>query len=913
MTTERDFAAWLDRGDADALARVFDATGGKLLLLAAHLAGAGGGAQAQDLLQATFVAAMAHGGSWDRDRPLWPWLAAILHNEARMAARRGRRRREVDLDAAAGAAAPANDPARLVASDEALALVLAAIDALPLPYRQVLRLRLVHGLRPVDIARSLEVPVGTVRAQLHRGLEQLRGALPAGVTAMVSVLLAGDEALLAQVRERVLEHALGEAAVVTGALRAARAVAASGWWAMNGKVVGVVVAGCVVLCCLAFATGVPGWFGGRPAVPAPAAMQHAELATTAAASRGVEAAPPERDLASVESVPAWPLTVTVRTAKGEPIAGAAVEAWIAPRGLMIDNQQQGTFGREDVANGVTGRDGVFRASLDALRERSEIARRSRFLYVAARSARGAVEQALFELPTAGQPGVEAELELRPEVAVVGRVVDCAGQPVSGAHVRLARNGDLDPAGWRCTDAHGAFVHELSSEQWPTHVVLSDGRGGVAATAVPAPPAPEDAPIDLGTVVLDPGPVLQGRAVLADGSPLAHLSVHLTAIDVTDPIDVQQVRAALDTPDARLGPLVWNGVLPVHRYARTNVGADGAFRFTGLDPDATYAVWIARADHTRTIRVGRAGDTVDLRVDGQRIVVEPRDERDELLPGLRVLAEAYDPTRTNPAHEQRAGFPEQGMILSNPPFAADPDGRLLLLSPHGWIWRIATNDDAAQPVAVRHDAVPGVYHATCVLPSRAQQSVGRLHVAAVDEAGSPVAFGVLLKSLDTDVRHDHRRAVMPPEGWTWALPAGRWCVEAVLGEEVLYLHGDGGFARGQQEHVVTIERGRTTELKLVAPPAGLVAFQLDGARLGDRWRSLRVEHAGREIATVLHEPQGAGRPASHGSGWTSFVGKQAFPPGRHVFLLQADGCLAVACTADVVADRLTSVRVEMFAK
>jgi hypothetical protein len=66
VTAERDFAAWTDRRDAAALGRVFDATAGRLLLLAVHLAGSG--ANAEDLVQATFLAAMAGAASWDRRR-----------------------------------------------------------------------------------------------------------------------------------------------------------------------------------------------------------------------------------------------------------------------------------------------------------------------------------------------------------------------------------------------------------------------------------------------------------------------------------------------------------------------------------------------------------------------------------------------------------------------------------------------------------------------------------------------------------------------------------------------------------------------------------------------------------------------------------------------------------------------------
>ena len=45
------------------------------------------------------------------------------------------------------------------------------------PYRSVLLLRFYEGLAPSEIARRRDVPAATVRSQLHRGLETLRGAL----------------------------------------------------------------------------------------------------------------------------------------------------------------------------------------------------------------------------------------------------------------------------------------------------------------------------------------------------------------------------------------------------------------------------------------------------------------------------------------------------------------------------------------------------------------------------------------------------------------------------------------------------------------------------------------------------------------------------------------------------------------
>jgi hypothetical protein len=137
------------------------------------------------------------------------------------------------------------------------------------------------------------------------------------------------------------------------------------------------------------------------------------------------------------------------------------------------------------------------------------------------------------------------------------------------------------------------------------------------------------------------------------------------------------------------------------------------------------------------------------------------------------------------------------------------------------------------------------------------------------------------------------------------------VEAVLGKEVTYLQDQGGYARGFQEHVVTVEDGRTTELKLVAPPAGLVAFEVFANEAAvASWRTLRVEEAGREVAVIPRDP-GDPRPTREGAQITMFVSKQALVPARHSFVLQAEGYQPATCEVDVVADKLTRVRVELF--
>ena len=84
---EELFERWRTQGDVDALAAVFDRTAGELYPLA-HLLGRDE-AEAEDLLQETFLAAIERSASWDKQLPLRPWLVGILS----IAARRQRRAR----------------------------------------------------------------------------------------------------------------------------------------------------------------------------------------------------------------------------------------------------------------------------------------------------------------------------------------------------------------------------------------------------------------------------------------------------------------------------------------------------------------------------------------------------------------------------------------------------------------------------------------------------------------------------------------------------------------------------------------------------------------------------------------------------------------------------------------------------
>lgn len=202
-TAEHDFVRFRRTGDPEALGRVFDALAPKLLLVADHLAR--GMADAEDLVQTTFLGALRDAARWDERRPLLAWLTGILVHRAQDARRRAGVRAERPLEDAPEPRVD-DDPRAGLELRELAERVSRAIDALEEPYREVLVLRAVHGLSPTEIAHSLGRAPGTVRMQLQRGRERLREALPTEV-ALPALLLADDGRGLATVREAVLTGA----------------------------------------------------------------------------------------------------------------------------------------------------------------------------------------------------------------------------------------------------------------------------------------------------------------------------------------------------------------------------------------------------------------------------------------------------------------------------------------------------------------------------------------------------------------------------------------------------------------------------------------------------------------------------------------------------------------------------------
>ena len=132
-------------------------------------------ADAQDAVQEAFVKAYAALGRFDADRPLRPWLLAIVVNEARNRRRAEGRREHLATRAAAqvsGEAAPSPEAAA-VRSAEASALR-ELVAGLPERDRTLIYLRYFLDLSEEETAAALGVRRGTVKSRTSRALARLR-------------------------------------------------------------------------------------------------------------------------------------------------------------------------------------------------------------------------------------------------------------------------------------------------------------------------------------------------------------------------------------------------------------------------------------------------------------------------------------------------------------------------------------------------------------------------------------------------------------------------------------------------------------------------------------------------------------------------------------------------------------------
>jgi RNA polymerase sigma-70 factor (ECF subfamily) len=140
-------------------------------------------ADAEDLVQDTFLKAFRAADSFEPGTNLRAWLFTILHNTARNRARdRARDAVTADsemVDKAADelttgvAGSHTATPEALLLRDTLTPELQAAIDALPEAFREAVWLRDVEEFSYAEIADMMHVPAGTVMSRISRGRRML--------------------------------------------------------------------------------------------------------------------------------------------------------------------------------------------------------------------------------------------------------------------------------------------------------------------------------------------------------------------------------------------------------------------------------------------------------------------------------------------------------------------------------------------------------------------------------------------------------------------------------------------------------------------------------------------------------------------------------------------------------------------
>lgn len=164
------------RGDRAALAAIYSRTSAKLFGVCLRVARDRDAAE--DILQIVFMKVWDGARRFDRKfaSPI-TWLCAIARNAA------------IDWVRKHGVPAPANTGADSVASSdiggsleamvagEDRAHIFDCLEALPPNQRRAIRLAFFDGSTHSELASIMQVPLGTTKSWIRRGLQQLRGCL----------------------------------------------------------------------------------------------------------------------------------------------------------------------------------------------------------------------------------------------------------------------------------------------------------------------------------------------------------------------------------------------------------------------------------------------------------------------------------------------------------------------------------------------------------------------------------------------------------------------------------------------------------------------------------------------------------------------------------------------------------------
>jgi RNA polymerase sigma-70 factor (ECF subfamily) len=159
------------RGDKDAFSLLIEPRTERAVRSARAILG--NDAEAREAVQEAFVSTWVNLPKLRDVRRFDAWLNRVLINQCRDALRRRRRSREIILDATD---AVVEDP---TTASLDTAAVLGAFDRISVEDRHILVLHHLHDFPLEEVARQLQIPVGTAKSRLWSARRSLERALEA--------------------------------------------------------------------------------------------------------------------------------------------------------------------------------------------------------------------------------------------------------------------------------------------------------------------------------------------------------------------------------------------------------------------------------------------------------------------------------------------------------------------------------------------------------------------------------------------------------------------------------------------------------------------------------------------------------------------------------------------------------------
>jgi RNA polymerase sigma-70 factor (ECF subfamily) len=171
--TDEDLIAAVAAGSREAFAGLYRRRRPDVYRFALHMTGSP--AAAEDVAQDVFLSVIRDAGRYTPGRStVVAWLLGIARNHA---LRRITERRHEPMPSAGLEPAVAADPADGIARGQDIAIVRAALAAVPAAYREAVVFCDLQELTYQEAADAAGCAIGTIRSRLHRGRALLAAAL----------------------------------------------------------------------------------------------------------------------------------------------------------------------------------------------------------------------------------------------------------------------------------------------------------------------------------------------------------------------------------------------------------------------------------------------------------------------------------------------------------------------------------------------------------------------------------------------------------------------------------------------------------------------------------------------------------------------------------------------------------------